>query len=191
VILTIHVGLLYYRSIDSVAWESQVEFAGFLRDLDPQAKVEYSVKADGTVTFSAVLAAAIDRGNTIAGDGYLYRGMGYIQPTGKGNYAKFMLRNGLKLAPTAVDKGDSALKPENAAYVAVLGVKEGRFIPGYGTLAEVIPTQENSESREQLRSRLMSTVRGGFYYARQMVNGGFNHVEEMRDYAIKFWDILS
>jgi hypothetical protein len=43
-----------------VAWESQVEFAGFLRDLDPQAKVEYSVKADGTLAFSAVLSAAIE-----------------------------------------------------------------------------------------------------------------------------------
>jgi hypothetical protein len=31
-----------------------------LRDLDPQAKVEYSVKADGTLAFSAVLSAAIE-----------------------------------------------------------------------------------------------------------------------------------
>jgi Bacterial Ig-like domain/FG-GAP-like repeat len=46
--------------IDGVAWDSQVELAGFSWDLDPQAKVEYSVKADGTLAFSAVLSAAIE-----------------------------------------------------------------------------------------------------------------------------------
>jgi predicted chitinase len=50
--------------IDGIAWDSQVELAGFSWDLDPQAKVEYSVKADGTVTFSAVLAAVIDTSQT-------------------------------------------------------------------------------------------------------------------------------
>jgi Bacterial Ig-like domain/FG-GAP-like repeat len=45
--------------IDGVAWDSQVELAGYSYDLDPQAKVEYSVKADGTLVFSAVLSAAV------------------------------------------------------------------------------------------------------------------------------------
>jgi Bacterial Ig-like domain/FG-GAP-like repeat len=46
--------------IDGVAWGAQIELAGYLRDLDPEAKVEYSVNTDGTLAFSAVMGATID-----------------------------------------------------------------------------------------------------------------------------------
>jgi Bacterial Ig-like domain/FG-GAP-like repeat len=46
--------------IDGVGWGAQIELAGQLRDLDREAQVEYTVKADGTLAFSAVMGATIE-----------------------------------------------------------------------------------------------------------------------------------
>lgn len=56
-------------------------------------------------------------GNIHKGDGYLYRGRGYIQITGRANYTKFGLR----------DNPDGALDPATAAHIAVTGMREGTF----------------------------------------------------------------
>jgi Bacterial Ig-like domain/Calpain family cysteine protease len=50
--------------IDGVGWDTEIELAGKLLDLDPEAKVEYSVNADGTFAFGAVMAATLENPTT-------------------------------------------------------------------------------------------------------------------------------
>lgn len=56
-------------------------------------------------------------GNTQKGDGYLYRGRGYVQLTGRANYRKFGIE----------DQPDKALDPEIAANILVIGCLKGWF----------------------------------------------------------------
>lgn len=56
-------------------------------------------------------------GNTQKGDGYLYRGRGYVQLTGRANYRKFGLEN----------SPDKALEEDTAAFVLVNGCLVGMF----------------------------------------------------------------
>lgn len=69
------------------------------------------------------LAAAL--GNTPAadGDGYLYRGRGYVQVTGRANYGKAGLALGLDL----LRHPDMALHPTVASQILVRGCSEGWF----------------------------------------------------------------
>lgn len=62
-------------------------------------------------------------GNTRPGDGYRYRGRGYVQVTFKDNYRKMETATGLPL----VANPDLATIPENAAQILVLGVQRGLF----------------------------------------------------------------
>ena len=64
-----------------------------------------------------------DLGNTQAGDGYRFRGRGYIQITGRSNYSKFGKLLGIDL----VGNPDLALQPEIAAKIAVYGMVNGSF----------------------------------------------------------------
>lgn len=69
-------------------------------------------------------------GNTKKGDGYLYRGRGFVQLTGRANYAKYGL----------TDNPDKALEPKIAADIAVTGMRKGTFtgkkLADYITLAK-------------------------------------------------------
>lgn len=62
-------------------------------------------------------------GNTKPGDGYLFRGRGYVQLTGRDNYIKA----GKKLGLNLVDGPDAALSPMIAARILVQGSSEGWF----------------------------------------------------------------
>lgn len=64
-----------------------------------------------------VYANRLGNGNEASGDGWRFRGRGYIQITGRANYAKF----GLDTRP------DDALLPARAARVAVDGMDLGMF----------------------------------------------------------------
>lgn len=57
------------------------------------------------------------------GDGYLYRGRGYVQITGRANYAKA----GKKLGVDLIGNPDAALNPDIAARILVRGCSEGWF----------------------------------------------------------------
>lgn len=56
-------------------------------------------------------------GNVTPGDGVRYAGRGYVQITGRSNYAKFGI----------ADKPDEALKPDVAARIMVEGMTTGAF----------------------------------------------------------------
>jgi hypothetical protein len=62
-------------------------------------------------------------GNTQPGDGYLFRGRGYTQITGRANYAKA----GAKLGLDLIRLPDLALVSANAARIMVTGMVEGWF----------------------------------------------------------------
>jgi len=68
-------------------------------------------------------------GNTAPGDGYRYRGRGFAQLTGRGNYRKF----GIEATP------DDALNPEIAARILIDGCLKGSFtgkkLADYSTFA--------------------------------------------------------
>lgn len=62
-------------------------------------------------------------GNTKLGDGYLYRGRGDVQLTGKANY----FRAGAALNVDLVGNPDLALKPAISAQIMIRGMTEGWF----------------------------------------------------------------
>jgi predicted chitinase len=61
--------------------------------------------------------------NYTNGEGYLYRGRGYVQVTGHDNYANWSNRLGVDL----VGNPDAALKSNNAARILVEGMRDGAF----------------------------------------------------------------
>jgi len=65
----------------------------------------------------------VDLGNTQTGDGYRFRGRGYVQITGRRNYALFSKILGINL----IDNPDLALVPDTAAKICVKGMAEGLF----------------------------------------------------------------
>jgi hypothetical protein len=62
-------------------------------------------------------------GNARPGDGYLFRGRGYVQITGRANY----LRASQKLGVDLIINPDAALNPEVAARILVKGCSDGWF----------------------------------------------------------------
>jgi hypothetical protein len=62
-------------------------------------------------------------GNKIKGDGFLFRGRGYVQLTGRSNYEAA----GRKLKLPLVMQPDIALQPDAAADIMVKGCSEGWF----------------------------------------------------------------
>jgi len=66
---------------------------------------------------------ARELGNVRVGDGVLFRGRGFVQITGRNNYAKFSPLVGCDL----VAHPDSALTHSVAATVAVVGMERGMF----------------------------------------------------------------
>lgn len=69
------------------------------------------------------LAKALGNTPQADGDGYTYRGRGYVQLTGRANYAKAGEALGLDL----LHKPDLALQPSVAALILVRGCVEGWF----------------------------------------------------------------
>ena len=64
-----------------------------------------------------------DLGNTMKGDGFKYRGRGFVQITGRANYNKMSSVVGVDL----VENPDKALELNNAALIIVTGMTRGMF----------------------------------------------------------------
>jgi putative chitinase len=64
-------------------------------------------------------------GNTQPGDGFRFRGRGYVQITGRRNYLR--LGQALHLGSGLVDDPDLALKPETAYAIMSFGTRNGSF----------------------------------------------------------------
>ncbi len=66
-------------------------------------------------------------GNTQPGDGYRYRGRGYVQITGRANYARLTKALGLGAGEDLEADPDQALRPMVAYRIMSLGMRKGSF----------------------------------------------------------------
>jgi putative chitinase len=65
--------------------------------------------------------------NTQPGDGWLYRGRGYVQITGRGNYAKMTKALGLGPEEDLIKDPDQALRPMISYRIMSIGMRKGMF----------------------------------------------------------------
>ena len=116
-----------------------------------------------------------DLGNNIPGDGFLFRGRGYVQITGRRNYTVFEKLTGEKL----VSDPDLALTPKVAWEILSTGMRKGIFVPGQ-TLERYIPLDDKQKA--------------DYFNARKIINPGEIKakpavVKEMAENAVR-WEAL-
>jgi putative chitinase len=66
-------------------------------------------------------------GNTVLGDGWKYRGRGYVQITGRTNYDKLSKALNLPAEQNLIDNPDNALIPAVAYGIMSYGMRHGTF----------------------------------------------------------------
>jgi len=110
------------------------------------------------------LAKALGNTPEKDGDGYLYRGRGFVQITGRANYAKASGKLGVDL----IANPDAALNPTVAAQILVRGCSEGWFTGK--KLSDYLPDD--------------------FRNARRVVNGT-DRADLIAGYAIMFYDAVA
>ena len=77
--------------------------------------------------YNAGTALGKQLGNTVSGDGYLYRGRGYVQITGRANYQSLGTKLGLSGDDDLVLHPDNALHPGVAYGIMSYGMRHGTF----------------------------------------------------------------
>jgi putative chitinase len=107
-----------------------------------------------------------DLGNTQQGDGYKYRGRGYVQLTGRTNYTTLGKILGINL----VNDPDLALEPYTAYKIMSYGMLNGKFT-GVGL------------------SKYINGTNVDYYNARRIING-LDKANLIQEYANKFAQIL-
>lgn len=101
-------------------------------------------------------------GNTVEGDGYKFRGRGYVQITGRGNYKRMSQKIGIDF----VDYPDRAKIPQFAFDIICIGMRDGLFTGK--KLSDYINDKEIK-----------------YFYARQIVNG-MDKSKLIGEYALDF-----
>lgn len=115
-------------------------------------------------------AIARDLGNTTVGDGAKYAGRGYVQLTGRRNYAKASAELGIDL----VASPDRAMEPEIAAQIMRFGMAQGWFTGV--ELSDFLP----------MRGKALPTQ---FIKARRIING-VDKAQTISGYATQFQEAL-
>lgn len=84
------------------------------------------VKEDWEDVANRAYSGKLDNGDDASGDGYKYRGRGFVQLTGKANYEKF----GNIIGEDLLSNPDRVLEPNIAAKIIAFGMKNGTFTAG-------------------------------------------------------------
>jgi putative chitinase len=116
-------------------------------------------------------AKAKELGNTVPGDGIMFAGRGYVQLTGRRNYAKAEEETGVQL----IRNPDLALQPDAAAKIMVRGMEEGWFTGK--SLADYLPRDRQGTLSQ-------------FTQSRRIING-LDKADTIADYALRFQKALS
>lgn len=115
-------------------------------------------------------------GNVAQGDGYRYRGRGYVQITGLSNYRR--LSNRLGLGTDLVLWPDRALNPDIAYRIMSLGMRDGLFTGR--ALRDYFPVGHEYA---------VSDTAEGFRKARMIING-MDRASLIAGYAADFYRLL-
>lgn len=119
-------------ALDQAGIKDATERAAFLGQMAHESgnfnfREEQISEAAAERKYGAGTATGIDLGNTQRGDGYKYRGRGYVQLTGKWNYGHYGKMIGVDL----VNNPDLAADPAIAARIAIAywndRVKKGKY----------------------------------------------------------------
>lgn len=121
--------------------------------------------AKANKNYSKAALPSLGNGDEASGDGAKYKGRGYVQITGRGNYAKWSQILGIDL----IGNPDKACEPNIAAEILIVGMRDGKFAPAAGPL-----------------SKYISGAKRDFLNARAIVNGG-----ELKKYPEKAKLIVS
>ncbi|MFN7023977.1 MAG: glycoside hydrolase family 19 protein [Pseudorhizobium sp.] len=113
-------------------------------------------------------------GNTVKGDGYLYRGRGLVQITGRSNYAKASKKLGVDF----IKDPDRVLEPKLAIAIMFAGMEEGWFTGK--DLLDYIDLEDEADA-EDLRE---------YANARRIINGT-DKAAQIGKYAIAFENALA
>jgi hypothetical protein len=105
-------------------------------------------------------------GNSFDGDHETFKGRGYVQITGRANYAKFSTSRNFKDPGNLIDHPDNALEPERAYHILRHGIMKGLFT-GVGLW------------------RFVNEDKCDYINARKTVNGT-DKAQLIADYAKKF-----
>lgn len=153
-----------FESIEQVAYALATfkwETAGTFEPIFERGPTSYFSKYDAGTQIGTRL------GNTKPGDGFLFRGRGYVQLTGRANYA----HDGKLLGIDLENNPDTALQPETAYKIASHGMKEGWFT-GH-KLSQHIPLGKQPD----------------YVNARRIINGT-DHAPDIAAIATKFASVL-
>jgi putative chitinase len=110
-------------------------------------------------------------GNSVKGDGYKYRGRGYVQITGRANYDKLSKALNLPQDQNLIDYPDNALIPAVAYGIMSYGMRHGTF------------------TGKKLQDYISGTP-CDYKNARRIING-MDQWERIKGYAEKFEHILN
>lgn len=139
------------------------ETAHTLRPIHERGGAAYFMRRYDITGENPALARRL--GNTAPGDGARYAGRGYVQLTGRANYARAARETGQPLEQNP----DLALQPAIAAEIMRRGMVEGWFTSK--KLADFLPSA------------------GGFVQARRIING-LDRADLIAGYARSFQDAL-
>jgi hypothetical protein len=106
---------------------------------------------DANKRYSKQALPSLGNGDEASGDGAKYKGRGYVQITGRGNYAKWTQKLGIDL----LENPDRACEPQIAADICIVGMRDGLFAPAAGPMSKYI----SGDKRDFLNARAI--VNGG------------------------------
>jgi len=110
-------------------------------------------------------------GNTVPGDGYLYRGRGYVQLTGRTNYQNMSTVLALTGDDDLLLHPDNALHPNVAYQIMSYGMRKGSF------------------TGKKLNDYINATT-CDYTNARRIING-VDQAAKIKGYAINFESVLN